>query len=78
MAIRFKNKPLKRVASSLEYDEILELVEESEDDEIWIEEDQIKSPDGDREIDHKSVEELSCSDISDIGEDQDTSTIFIS
>ena len=65
------------MASCLEDDEILELLEESEDDERWIE-DQIESSDGDREIDHLSVEELSSSDISDIDEDQDTSTIFIS
>ena len=73
-----ENKPLKRVASCLEDDEILELLEECEDDERWIEEDQIESSDGDRDINHLSVEELSSSDISVIDEDQDTSTIFIS
>ena len=78
MTIKLENKPLKRVASCLEYDEILELLEESEDVERWIEENQIESSDGDREIDHLSVEELSSSDILDIDEDQDTSTIFIS
>ena len=77
MAIRLENKPLKRVASCLENDEILKLLEKSEDDERWIEKDQIKSSDGDREIDHLNVEELSSSNISDIDEDQDTSTIFI-
>ena len=78
MAIRLENKPLKRVASCLEDDEILKLLEESEDDERWIEEDQIESLDGDREVDHLSVEKLSSCDISNIDEDQDTSTIFIS
>ena len=77
MAIRLENKPFKRVANCLEDDEILELLEESEDDERWIEEDQIESSDGDREIDHLSVEELSSSDISDIDEDQDSFIIFI-
>ena len=52
MAIKLENKPLKRVASCLEYDEILELLEESEDVERWIEENQIESSNGDREIDH--------------------------
>ena len=33
MAIKLENKPLKRVDSCLEYDKILELLEESEDDE---------------------------------------------
>ena len=66
------------MASCLEDDVSLELLEESEDDKRWVEEDQIELPDGDREIDHLSVEELSSSDISDIDKDHDTSTIFIS
>ena len=78
MAIGSKNKPLKRMASYLEDDEILELLEECEGDERWSEEKQIESSDDDGEIDHRSVEELSSSDISDIDEDQDTSTIFTS
>ena len=78
MAIRLENKPQKRMASYLEDDEILELLEKSEDDERWREEEQIESSDDEGEIDHLSVEELSSSDISDIDEDQDTSTIFIS
>ena len=58
-----------------EDDEIPELLEESEDDERWSDEQQIESSDGDGEIDHLGVEELSWSDID---EDQDTFTIFIS
>ena len=77
MAIRLENKPLKRMISYLE-DEILELVEESEDDERWSKEEQIESSDDDGKINHLSVEELSFSDISDNDEDQDTSNIFIS
>ena len=78
MAIRLENKPLKRMASYLEDDKILELLEESEDNKRWIEEELIESSDDDGEIDQLSVKELSFSDISDIDEDQDTSTIFIS
>ena len=78
MAIRLKNKPLKRMASYLEDDEILELLEECEGDERWSVEEQIESLDDDGEIDHRSVKELSSSDISYIDEDQDTSTIFTS
>ena len=63
------------MVSYLEDDEIPELLEESEDDETWSDEQQIESSDDDGEIDHLSVEELSSSDID---EDQDTSTIFIS
>ena len=78
MAIRLDDKPPKRMVSYLEDNEILELLEESEDDERWSEEEQIESSDDDGEIDHLSVEEQSSSDISDDNEDQDTSTIFIS
>ena len=78
MAIRLENKPPKRMASYLEDDEILELLEESEDDERCREEEQIESSDDDGEIYHLSVEKSTCSDISDIDEDQDTSTLFIS
>ena len=66
MAIRLENKSPKKMVSYLEDDEILELLEESEDDERWSEE----------QIDCLSVEELSSSDISD--DDEDTFTIFIS
>ena len=45
MAVRLENKPLKRMASYLEDDEILELLEESEDNERWREEEQIESSD---------------------------------
>ena len=78
MAIKLENKPLKRMTSYLEDDEILEPLEEREDDERWREEEQIESPDDDGEIDHLNVEELSSFDVSDNDEDQDTSTIFIS
>ena len=78
MAIRLENKPLKRMDSYLEDDEILELLKESKDDERWREEEQIDLSDDDGEIDHLSVEELSFSDISDNDEDQDTSILFIS
>ena len=47
------------MVSYLEEDKILELLEESEDDERWSEEEQIMSLDDDGEIDYLSVEELS-------------------
>ena len=78
MAITLDNKQPKKMANYLEDNEILELLEESEDDERCREEEQIESSDDDGEIDHLSVEELSSSDISYNDEDQDTSTIFIS
>ena len=65
----------------LEEDEVLELLEDSEDDDdSWSEEEEaIESSDDNGEIDHLSEEDLSPSNISDIDEDQDTSsTIFIS
>ena len=61
--------------SDLEDDKILELVEESEDDERWREEEQIESSDDVGEIDHPCVKELFSSDND---EDQDISTVFIS
>ena len=64
------------MASYLEDDEILELLDESEGDKRWSKEELIESSDDDGEFDHRSVEELSFSDISDIDEHQDTSTIF--
>ena len=64
MSIRLENKPLERMVSYLEDDDILELLEKSEDDKRWSEE-QIESSDDDGEIDHLSVEKLSSSDISD-------------
>ena len=76
MSIRLENKPLERMVSYLEDDDILELLEKSEDDKRWSKEEQIESSDDDGEIDHLSVEELSSSDISD-NEDQDTSIIFM-
>ena len=78
MAIRLENKPLKRMASYLEDDEILELLGEWEGDKSWSEEEQVEWPDDKGEIDHRSVEELSSFDISDIDEDQDISTISTS
>ena len=68
------------MANYLEEDEILKLLEDSEDDDSWSgEEEVIESSDDDGEIDHLSEEDLSPSDISDIDEDIDTSsTIFIS
>ena len=66
MANKLENKSPKIMVSYLEDVEILELLEESEDDERWSEE----------QIDCQSLEELSSSDISD--DDEDTSTIFIS
>ena len=67
------------MANYLEEDEVVELLEDSKDDHSWSEEEEaIESSDDDGEIDHLSEEDLSPSDISDIDEDQDTSsTIFI-
>ena len=69
------------MANYLEDDEDFELLENSEDDDSWSEEEEeaIESSYDDGEIDHLSEEDLSPSDISDIDEDQDTSlTNFIS
>ena len=63
MEIRLKNKPLKRMASCLEDDEILELLEECDGDERWSKEEQIDLSNDDGEIDHRSVEDLSPFDI---------------
>ena len=40
------------MANYLEEDEVLELLEDSEDDDSWSEEEAIESSDDDREIDH--------------------------
>ena len=58
-----------KIANYLEEDEVLELLEDSEDDDSWSEEEEaIESSDDNGEIDHLSEEDLSPSDISDINE----------